>query len=167
MFIAHLPVGYIVSSLAHDHCASDAHLSRQQFLACGLLGSIFPDFDLFYFYFVDHQQFHHHGYWTHLPIFWLLSFAVFGSFCHFAKWRTAMIGLSIFAINGFLHLLLDSIVGDIRWLYPWSDTAFALFTVPALHQPWWLNFILHWSFAVEISLTITAIILLYKRKIIK
>lgn len=51
------------------------------------------------------------------------------------------------------HLLLDTIVGDIWWLYPYVDTPFALFVVPSLYRPWWLNFVLHWSFMVEVAVT--------------
>lgn len=57
---------------------------------------------------------------------------------------------------------LDSIVGDVWWFAPLLDRPFALFTVPALYQPWWLNFILHWSFGLEISLWIWALLIFRK-----
>ena len=65
----------------------------------------------------------------------------------------------IFSINGFIHMLLDSIVGDIWWLAPVIDQPYALFTVEAVYKPWWLNFILHWSFALEILVFFWAIYL--------
>jgi inner membrane protein len=57
---------------------------------------------------------------------------------------------SVFAVSGFLHLVLDSFAGDIWWLAPAVDRPYALTTVPARLHPWWLNFIVHWSFFVEI-----------------
>jgi inner membrane protein len=56
-----------------------------------------------------------------------------------------------------VHLCLDSIVGDIWWLAPFVDRPFSLFTVPALYQPWWLNFLLHWSFGLELGLVVWAV----------
>jgi inner membrane protein len=54
-------------------------------------------------------------------------------------------------------MVLDSIVGDIAWLAPFSDERFALFEVPAIFKPWWLNFVLHWSFALELVLVASAV----------
>lgn len=51
-----------------------------------------------------------------------------------------------------LHLLLDTFVGDIWWGAPFYDQPLALFSVPARFSPWWLNFVLHWSFAVELAI---------------
>jgi len=58
------------------------------------------------------------------------------------------------------HLLLDTIVGDIWWFAPFIDKPFAFFTVPALYKPWWLNFLLHWSFALELAVFALAFYLL-------
>ena len=58
----------------------------------------------------------------------------------------------IFCLGGCGHLLLDTIVGDIYWRAPFAYEATSLFVVPALYHPWWLNFILHWSFAFELAL---------------
>ena len=66
----------------------------------------------------------------------------------------------MFCLAGFGHMLLDSIVGDIWWLAPFVNQPFVLFTVPALYQPWWLNFILHWSFGLELLLGLWAMLLL-------
>ena len=62
----------------------------------------------------------------------------------------------IFSVGGLLHMLLDSVVGDIWWLAPIVDQPYALFTVPARFQPWWLNFVLHWSFVIELLIIVWA-----------
>jgi hypothetical protein len=151
MIIGHLPAGYIVSKLLAARLAADGVKGRL-FVGAGMAGAIAPDVDMLYFYLVDQRQHHHHTYFTHFPVVWmalvLLSLLWMGS-----SRRTLGPALAFtFSLNGFIHLLLDSIVGDIWWLAPVVDRPFALFMVPALYQPWWLNFVLHWSFAFEIAL---------------
>jgi inner membrane protein len=63
----------------------------------------------------------------------------------------------IFSLNGLLHMVLDTVVGDIWWFAPFVDKPYAFFTVPAVYKPWWLNFILHWSFALELAFVLVAI----------
>jgi hypothetical protein len=69
MIIAHLPAGYVVSKLMSPYfegCGADPKV----LLRAGVLGSFAPDFDMAYFYLVDHRQHHHHSYLTHFPIIW-------------------------------------------------------------------------------------------------
>lgn len=131
------------------------------FMAAGILGSILPDFDMFYFYFIDNRQHHHHRYWTHIPIFWLGLISIAGILLLIFKRRYLPI-LSIFAFNIFAHLIADSVVGDVWWLYPFIDEPYAFFTVTARYSPWWLNFIWHWSFLIELAIVFSAIYLLIK-----
>ena len=63
----------------------------------------------------------------------------------------------VFALGGFTHMVLDSVVGDIAWLAPFSHEYFSLSHVEAIFEPWWLNFILHWSFALELGLVALAV----------
>lgn len=156
MFLAHLPAGYLLTSALSGSRRIRHGISSRAFMAAGLAGSLFPDVDLLYFFLVDHHRHHHHGYWTHLPVFWAAVLAL--ALLLFAARRSA-VGLActlVVGANIFLHLMLDTVVGDIWWLYPLVDRPFALFTVPALYSPWWLNFVLHWSIAVELSVTLMA-----------
>lgn len=148
MFIAHLPAGYLLTRLLIGRGWHGAALPGVA-LAAGLAGALAPDLDLLYFYFVDHCQTHHHRYWSHWPVAWL---AVTMAGAVFARWHNGAALLLLFGLGGFAHLLLDTLVGDIWWLAPLVDRPFALFTVPARWRPWWLNFVLHWSFAVELVL---------------
>ena len=70
----------------------------------------------------------------------------------------------MFGINVLLHLVLDSIVGHIWWLYPWIDEPYSLTTVPAEYKPWWMSFILHQSFLLEIALLATAVFLYVRER---
>lgn len=152
MFIAHLPAGFLLTRAALRrgwHGPARTGIA----LAAGLVGAIAPDLDLFYFFFVDHRQTHHHLYWSHWPVVWLALTAVA---VPFARRHAIAAVLLLFSLGGFAHLVLDTLVGDIWWLAPAVDRPFALFTVPARWSPWWLNFILHWSFAAELALWLWA-----------
>lgn len=155
MFIAHLPLGYITAQFAISRYQVQPNLQKK-LLFVTLLASVLPDFDLFYFYLVDSSK-HHHLYFPHIPIFWLVLFAIVGLWLYIRK-SVSMIFFALFAINISLHIMLDSLVGDIWWLYPWVDQPYALFTVPAVYQTWWLNFVVHWTFAVELLILAIAII---------
>jgi inner membrane protein len=158
MIIGHLPAGYICSKLLFGRFER-FRCSLRTFIAAGMLGAIAPDFDMIYLYLVDHGQRHHHTYWTHYPVFWIGLLCLSGLWLFLAQRKSIAALAVILSFNGFLHMLLDSIVGDIWWFAPWADRAYALFTVPARYSPWWLNFILHWSFALEIGLVVWAVTL--------
>jgi inner membrane protein len=123
-----------------------------------LTGAIAPDLDLLYFYLIDGQQHHHHAYVTHFPVVWIASILVCAIWWRSGRNQSCALVAGIFSLDGFVHMLLDSIVGDIAWLAPLTPQRFSLFAVPALYKPWWLNFILHWSFALELALVAAAVI---------
>jgi inner membrane protein len=122
-----------------------------------------PDLDLLYFFLFDNQQTHHHKYFPHLPWVWfsLLGLSIAGR----RIWPASPLpALSlVFSLGGILHVVLDSLVGDVWWLAPFVDRPYALFTVPARFDPWWLSFILHWSFLVELAVCAWALVI-YRRR---
>ncbi|MFT3735184.1 MAG: hypothetical protein QM776_09185 [Rhodocyclaceae bacterium] len=69
----------------------------------------------------------------------------------------AAILVFIFCLNGFAHLLLDSVVGDIRWLAPWSQQPYFLFEVTPRYAIWWLNYVMHWFFFFEMAFVMVAL----------
>ena len=104
MLIAHLPVGYLLTRT----------ISKQPFrwsvYWLGLLGAIFPDFDLIYFYTLGGRQHVHHSYWTHLPIFWLGVGVIIYTLYKLWPKVTAYKNLLIYFMpNILLHLLMDSV----------------------------------------------------------
>ncbi len=149
MFIAHLPAGYITAKLLFKQFA-DTGFSAKLLVLAGVLGGIAPDFDMFYFYLIDNRQNHHHTYWPHYPVLWLAILATSSIWFKLAANKSSAALALLFSISGFIHMLLDSIVGDIWWFAPFVDKPYAMFTVEAVYKPWWLNFILHWSFVLEI-----------------
>ena len=117
MFLAHMPAGYMVSKLLLSQFHLDSSKTKW-LLILGLLGSIFPDLDMLYFYLIDNRQHGHHSYWTHIPIYWL---GLLG-FCYLIaaifKSRFLVTAATVFIGCILLHLFLDSFTGGgIKWLY--------------------------------------------------
>ena len=158
MFIAHLPAGYLCGKHLLKRASSLPATPRQIMLCC-LAGAITPDLDLLYFYLLDQRQHHHHTYITHWPILWLTLILSSLLAIRLCERKTVPTLVLLFSLSGLLHLLLDSVVGDIWWLAPWIDHPFALFQVSPDFKPWWLNFLLHWSFMIELAITFRALTL--------
>ncbi|MFI3156099.1 MAG: metal-dependent hydrolase [Methylococcaceae bacterium] len=158
MIISHLPAGYVLSKLLFPYFESRGATLRP-YLWAGVLGAVAPDLDMAYFYLVDHRQHHHHTYFTHFPIVWAVLLLIAVIWLSTAQIKNSAIFATIFSLNGFIHMLLDSIVGDIWWFAPFVNKPYAFFTVPALYHPWWLNFVLHWSFTVELAVVVWAVFL--------
>ena len=161
MFIAHLPAGYIAAALFEDHWCEKR--LRSVFVAI-LVGSVFPDLDMLYFYLIDQGRRLHHHYWTHLPLFWLLLLAAAIGAARFFRLRFTPAVIA-FVAGVFLHLLLDTPFGGILWLAPFSDHTFPLVTVPATSNWWVWSFVFHWSFTIEIAICVAAAVLYFTRRV--
>ena len=149
MYIAHMPAGYLLTTRL-QRWAPWRELPAMPLLWAGLIGSVFPDLDHFWFWTEKHPPQFHHQCWLHIPFFWI----VLGTPLLLAAWwrgqRLLLAMLSLFLINVFGHLLLDSVVGGIYWLEPFGHHAYALAAVPDQgYRPYYLNDIYHWSFGLE------------------
>lgn len=160
MLIAHLPAGYLLTKFIQKITGT------KEYTRLGLLASVLPDIDMLYFNFISSGK-SHHEFITHMPVFWfLIMFFVLGFISSFIKNEQRYIRLllvfCIFFANIFLHMLLDSFAAPIRWFYPFYNYSFELIHVPASYDWWVLSFVLHWSFLVEIAITMLAFIVFYK-----
>jgi len=156
MIIGHIPAGYVVSKLLFARLEPFG-VSLKSFLWAGVLGAIAPDLDMLYFHLVDHRLHHHHTYATHFPLLWGALLLACTPWLRSSSVKHCAALATIFSVNGLIHVFLDSIVGDVWWLAPFITKPFSFFTVPALYKPWWLNFIFHWSFALEIAVLVWAV----------
>lgn len=151
MFIAHLPAGYLAARLA---CRRFNDIPRRGLMLAEMAGGVFTDIDLVYATFADGPRIHHHLYWTHLPVIWLCFALPFYPITLLAGERVArhrrLAGVFLLGVG--THLILDSVAGDIWWLWPWVDEPFSLVHIPAAHSPWWLNYLLHWTFGLELAI---------------
>ena len=147
MLIAHLPAGYLI--------ARAAKLPKMVFWG-PLIGSVLPDIDMLWFLFVDQGQVHHHEYLTHRPIIWS-SLVLIGLL-------TSSRIMSGVGAGGLLHMLLDSIAGQIAWGWPFSTDTVTLVVVPASQSHWILSFMVHWTFAVELILCVIALMVWMRKR---
>ncbi|TCM59387.1 inner membrane protein [Acinetobacter calcoaceticus] len=162
MFIAHIPAGYLFAKAIYQKVQlGDIRYRSYMWVMC--VGAVFPDIDLFYFFLIDNQSVHHHKYFLHWPIFWLSLFLIFYLYALYRRYRSkvAILG-SLFCAVAILHVLLDTLVGDIWWFAPLINQPYALFEVTARYKPWWLNFIFHWSFVIEMLICLAAFVVYRK-----
>lgn len=158
MIIGHIPSGYILSRWLADKPIGRDINPRLLDITC-IAGAIAPDVDWFYYFLVDNQEHLHHTYWTHYPIVWtglLLLFSVY--YRYFLKNPSVLLG-AVFSAACLLHVVLDSIVGNILWFAPFSNESYAMFHVAEVYRPWWLSYVLHWTFSVELLLVFWAAVL--------
>lgn len=153
MFIAHMPTGYLLTRYLQRKMGNHS----RGLMWTGLIASIFPDFDLAYFFLIDHRQHPHHEYLTHMPLIW-------GALALFT-WAMAMLSskptlvpyIGVVLANALLHMVMDSVTAGIYWLYPFSDIEVNLLHITK-HYDWWvLNFVLHWTFMLEIFIVFMAL----------
>jgi inner membrane protein len=161
MFIAHLPAGYLGACHLTRRSAVE---KRRLVFAPFLVGSIFPDLDMLYFYLVDKGRHLHHDYWTHLPAFWLACLAGSLTLALLLRSRGLASMSASFVAGVFLHLVLDTPFAGIQWLYPLSDHSFYLVTVPATRSWWVWSFVFHWTFLFEIVICVAAAVVFIMRR---
>jgi len=152
MFIGHLPAGYLLTkALTRGPLPLPKGL-----MAMGLVASVLPDLDLIWFYLVDARQTVHHAYLFHMPLFWVALAAGIWGLGRLLRWRHAGLFAAVALANLLLHMGLDTIAGGIGWLRPFSEVETTLVQVPARYHWWVWNFVLHWSFALEILVVAAA-----------
>ncbi|MEZ4240704.1 MAG: metal-dependent hydrolase [Myxococcota bacterium] len=142
MLVAHAPVGWLTGSTLRGRSAR---------VAC-VVGALLPDVDVVPSL-VLHV--HHHDWPTHWPVTWLLlGLGVAPLLAGRARPVARLVLLAL--ANAELHLALDTLAGDVRWLAPWSFQPFALVHVQRTFEPWWVNFLLHPTFLAELALVALA-----------
>ena len=157
MFLAHLPGGFLLTQALLHGRVTQGSPAYWRLMVMGLVASVLPDFDLFYFYLVDQQQHLHHSYWTHIPIYWYSLYLLCLMLVLMVGQRSWLLICHVIFLNVLLHFVLDSVTGGIRWLSPWDLTYFRLFTVPKRFPLWYGNFIWHWTFLLELSIIASAV----------
>lgn len=146
MITAHFPSGYLLAQALPD--------DRKIFWAA-ILGAVCPDLDLIWFYVVDDRAFHHHRYWPHIPAVWI-GFALLALPLMAVFARRLVPALAVFIAAVLMHIVLDTVAGDVLWGWPLSDRLFHLIEVPAIYGNWVWNFILHPVFLAEVLIWVAA-----------
>lgn len=149
MLTAHLPSGYVLGRLIRRDILC--------LMPAALIGAVLPDLDLIWFYLVDDRAVHHHFYWVHVPVFWMVLAAVVlpGLALLARRWLATAF---VFFAAIFLHLCLDTISGGVLWAAPFNRHLYTMVTVPARYDHWVTSFLLHWTFLLELAVWATAVI---------
>ncbi len=161
MFIGHIPTNYLVA------CATDRIISlqfRTLALKIFVIAGILPDLDMLYFYLLDSRNHHHHLYWTHIPLYWIIMYIGSCVVSLLSRSRKLFILSSAFLLGIMMHLLLDTPMGGIAWLYPVSSKLYYWTIVPARYDWWVWNFIFHWTFLSELVISAAALIVFLRRR---
>ena len=158
MLIAHLPSGYLLGAASQRL----VNTRTRSLMAAALLGSVAPDFDMLYFHLIDARRTPHHDYFTHWPFFWLAVGAALVAIASFSARLRSSVALA-FTAGTLLHMALDSVAAQIHWLMPFDDFAVELVVVPAAYSNWVWNFVLHWTFGLEITICLMALLLFVYR----
>ena len=131
MFAAHTSIGYLSTKLALKYSSHQEMRNRAYFF--GVLGSVFPDIDLFWFYSLGQRAVHHHNYITHKPLAWLLIIIPVITYLLVKKSKWSIVGICFFG-NVMLHIITDTIVGNIHWLWPFVKGGTTLVVVTTRHD---------------------------------
>ncbi|MDH5453338.1 MAG: metal-dependent hydrolase [Paracoccaceae bacterium] len=149
MITAHIPAGYAL--------AKSMRWTGAAFTAA-IVGAVFPDIDLIWYFFIDDRLINHHRYWVHVPLFTVLASAIL-----IVVTRRHPVAIA-FAAGWTLHILLDAPTGRLMWLWPVSNTLYAPIDVPPTRSHWILSFLTHWSVVFEVSIWAFAATLFVRRK---
>lgn len=155
MIFGHLPAGYITSKLLLRKFQNQS-VNANIFIFLGMSGAIAPDIDLLYYLLMDpsQPQQHHHTYLTHFPIFWLILLLIsFVWLLLHRKNNPNAASFVIFAVNGFIHIVLDTITGHILWLAPLINQPSSLIADSSKG----VSYFTHWTFGLEIFLILFAL----------
>jgi hypothetical protein len=152
---AHLPAGYIVGKLLSEKFESRIK-SYYVFWFWGLFGSIAPDLDYLYLKLFDARKYDHHYYLTHIPLIWGMLLA--GSILWLIASKKSQIPVLafMFSLNGFFHLILDSVPHRIFWMAPLSYKGYSLASLISRIDPAMIDEHPFWNKSVEAIIFIVA-----------
>lgn len=159
MFIAHLPAGYLLGETL-----SRGRPARRGLIVTALMASILPDLDLVWFYLVNGRQNPHHDFVFHWPLFWVAIALSLWLIAVGTGRRRAVPFIGVGLASLLLHMALDSLAAEIAWLMPLSDARINLVTVPGGRDWWVWNFVLHWTFLLELAICGWAALVLWRNR---
>lgn len=102
-----------------------------------MIGAVFPDIDLLYFYLFDNRSVHHHKYFLHWFSFWIPIFLISYFNSKFSKYTSGLaLAVVSFSSAALLHVSLDTFVGDVWIFAPLIDKPYVFFEVTPRYEPW-------------------------------
>jgi hypothetical protein len=124
-----------------------------------LIGSIAPDLDFLYLQLFEVWKYNHHYYPTHFPFTWAILLAGSALWLIASKKSQNPVLLFIFSLNGFIHMILDSVPHKIFWLAPFSYRGYGLDLLISRIDPVMIDEHPRWGEFVEAIIFILALYL--------
>jgi hypothetical protein len=134
MIFSHAPAGYIVIFLFSK--IGKIKFTKKQilwFFLFGAIFSIFPDLDLFYYYFISTSE-THRALITHTPILYLIVFLTIFLYSYLKKNKFIKFISFVILFSSIFHLLLDSLGSGVAWFYPFSKLPYGILSIPLLSE---------------------------------
>jgi inner membrane protein len=157
MIFAHIPAGYLLA---------DAFVKRRKWPArllwVGMLGGTFPDIDILYDL-ARYGEFggHRHSI-MHYPVVWTLIAAICLVIALLRRRPNGLRVWTVFFSTVYLHFILDTAIGYIYWLAPFSWMRISVIEIPPTHTFWLWDSVLHWSFPIELVIITAAAVVFFR-----
>lgn len=136
MIFAHGPASFLLCHVFKKHWSKN--FSRRNIIwlfIISIIGGIFPDIDLIYYY-LSSASFSHHEIFTHSLLFYVI---LCGTAC-FIGWllkkRIVYVGSIIFFGGILTHFIADSIGAGVVWLYPFSKALIGMDSFAWYRDTW-------------------------------
>ncbi len=161
MIFSHAPAGYIITYFS-SKISKIKFTKKQTFwiFLFGIIFAIFPDLDLFYYYFISASE-THRALITHTPILYLAISLIVFLVGYFTKKRIVKFISFIILISSFSHLLLDSIGSGVAWLYPFDKLPYGLLSFSSLSEGFYGENFFAINYSIEISILVVFLNLLF------
>ncbi|MBI2416038.1 MAG: metal-dependent hydrolase [Candidatus Kerfeldbacteria bacterium] len=157
MIIAHGPFGYLAAYVTRRWWLTPASTAQQRrrLYAVAFIGGMFPDIDLFFYYFVNatlsHRQFITHS---------LIPYSIIVLLGVILQRR----GVSLFALGALTHLVGDTLVGTAAIFLPFSNHLYGLLNIPWYQHSIFVRYSLVTNFTAEFALIISALAIAVKQR---
>ena len=167
VILAHPAAGYLITAFWESNVNKPDRfgLESWQLYCVGFVAASLPDVDMVYQLIFDPREVSHRLYWSHTPIYWLAIFLLVLSFLSFFGKKVHLYLARFVSVQVFAHLVLDSVVGGLRWFFPWSAQRYGL--VPSLPGPYaerHLRILFHWTFLFEVVIIVAALCYFMQRQ---
>jgi inner membrane protein len=131
---AHLPAGYITCRLLYSTFEKRIH-AYSTYLFWGLFGAVAPDLDRFLQVMSDSSdETLKHDYFTHYPLFWLLLCMISYMWLSSSNNQNP-VSAFMFSLGGFIHTILDTVIGRISWFAPFSQEKYGIVSLVRHYDP--------------------------------
>jgi len=99
-----------------------------------MFGAVAPDLDHFLQVMPDPSDEPHHYYFTHFPLFWLLLCMISYVWLSSSNNQNPLSAF-MFSLGGFIHTMLDTVIGSIYWFAPFSDEEYGIVSFVKYYDP--------------------------------